>query len=194
MDVVVGEVVGPDRGRLVARRAGRRGRAPRAPVRSTRAPVLADPAGAADLDAVDRDVRAVGVEGGPGRADGGQDAAPVGVVAEDRALEEVVAGDRRGPPRGASASAAPAAPRWRCRGAAPSASAMSWRARSAQTAVTASVSSPRSTATPEAPEASSEDGVVGRLAAVGVDPVEGRRGRGPQGRVELGRARRRRRW
>ena len=38
----------------------------------------------------------VRVEGGAGRADRGEHPAPVGVVAEDRALEQVVAGDRPG--------------------------------------------------------------------------------------------------
>ena len=78
------------------RRAGRRARAPPAPARSTTARSAPTSAGAAHPDAVHRHVQGCGLEGGPGRADGGEDAAPVGVVAEDRALEEVVAGDGAG--------------------------------------------------------------------------------------------------
>ena len=155
VDVVVGEVVGPDRRGLGRRRAGRRRRGPRAGVRSTRRAVLAHAAGAAHLDAVDGDVERGGSKAARGGADGGEDAAPVGVAAEDGALEQVVAGDRRGRPRARRHSSRPSAPRSRCRGAAPSASAMSCRARSAHTAVTASVSSSASGVTPEAPEASS---------------------------------------
>ena len=92
MDVGVGEVVGPDRGPLgpgleVDRHADlarlevdRRGV-------GVRGGLLADP------DAVDRDVEVGGVEGRVRGADGGEHAAPVGVVAEHRGLEEVAAGD-----------------------------------------------------------------------------------------------------
>jgi hypothetical protein len=55
--------------------------------------VLADTPGLADLDAVHGDVERVRVEGSVRGTDGGEDAAPVGVGAEDRALEEVVARD-----------------------------------------------------------------------------------------------------
>ena len=55
--------------------------------------VLADAAVLADPDAVDGDVEPVGLEGGVGGADRGQHPAPVGVLAVDGALEEVVAGD-----------------------------------------------------------------------------------------------------
>ena len=60
----------------------------------------------ADPDAVHRDVEVGGVEGGPRRADAGEDAAPVGVVAEDRGLEQVAAGDRLRPTSTASSSVA----------------------------------------------------------------------------------------
>jgi len=58
--------------------------------------VRAHSPGAAHLDAVHRHVEQVRVEGGTRRADGGQDPTPVGVVAEDGALEEVVACDGAG--------------------------------------------------------------------------------------------------
>ena len=95
MDVVVGEVVGPDRDGLVP------GVQVDEDVHLARGEVdegavLAHAARAAHLHAVDRDVELVRVEGSPGRAHGGEHAAPVGVVAEDRALEQVVAGDRPG--------------------------------------------------------------------------------------------------
>ena len=87
-----------------------------------------------------------------------------------------------------SASSTEAAPRtsmamswW-----APSASATSWRARSAQTTVTASVSAGGSTSTADAPDAMQEHRVVGRLAAVGVDAVEGRERRRAQRLVHGG--------
>ena len=53
---------------------------------------VADRAAAADRDAVDRDVDLVGLERGVGGADRGEHPAPVGVVAEQRRLEQVVAG------------------------------------------------------------------------------------------------------
>jgi hypothetical protein len=50
--------------------------------------------GAAQTHAVEADVDGVRVEGCLGRADRGEHAPPVRVVAEDRRLEQVVAGDR----------------------------------------------------------------------------------------------------
>ena len=48
----------------------------------------------ADLHAVEGDVDAVRLEVSAGGADRREHPAPVGVLAEDRALEEVAAGDR----------------------------------------------------------------------------------------------------
>src|SRR4051794_20220295 len=59
---------------------------------------IADRAAPADGDAVDGDVDAVGLERGVGGADRGEDPAPVGVVTEQRGLEQVVA--RAGPAGG----------------------------------------------------------------------------------------------
>src|SRR5882757_10306863 len=88
----MGEVVGPDRGGVLA------GVQLDTDVHSSAGQVdeLARVAGralAADGDAVDGDVQVVRVEGSARRTDGGEDASPVGVVAEQRALEQVVPGD-----------------------------------------------------------------------------------------------------
>ncbi len=80
--------------RRCRRHAGRPRCATSRPVRSTRSRGVAGRPAATHLDAVDGDVEVVGVEGGRGRADGGQHPAPVGVVAEQRALEQVVPRDR----------------------------------------------------------------------------------------------------
>ena len=67
---------------------------------------------------------------------------------------------------------------------APSASPISWRARSSQTARTASANSSYSGRDSGGAGGEQQHGVVGGHAAVGVDPVEGGTGRGAQRRVE----------
>src|SRR5699024_195451 len=96
VDVVVGEVVGPD-GHLVG--AGVQVDLDphvAAPEVDERA-VLAHTAPAAHRDAVDRHVELVRLEGGRRRADGREHPPPVGALAADRALEEGAAGDAPGP-------------------------------------------------------------------------------------------------
>ena len=97
VDVGVGQVVGPDGGASaspalrstidVHLAAGevdqRRGPRPAPPARQTQTPFIATSS-------------VGGVEGGRGGADRGEHPAPVGVVAEDRALEQVAAGDAAG--------------------------------------------------------------------------------------------------
>ena len=154
--------------------------------RSTSVAVLADAAARADPHAVDRDVEPVRVEGGPGGADRGEHPAPVGVVAEDGALEQVVAGDRAADLDGVVLGRPRARPRSRCRGWRPRRRAMSCRARSAHTAVSASANS--SCVRGDAGGAGGEQRarVVGRHAAVGVDPVEGGAGGRAERLVERG--------
>ncbi len=181
VDVGQGQVVGPDgrggrAGVQVDRDVRRRGRTGRPLERSSPAPPARQ-----TQHAVDRDVELVGLERGAGGADGGQDPAPVGVVAEERALEQVVAGDRPadldrvglGRPRRRTSIAMSLV--------APSASASSCRARSAQSRVDRGGELRRRRASrPDAPLASSST-----VSLVDMQPSESTRskvtrGGGPQ--------------
>ncbi len=92
MDVGVGEVVGPDGGPFDA---GLQvdGDADLAAAQVDQRAVLGRRGVAADPDAVDGDVEVGRVERGGGGADGGEDAAPVRVLAEDGRLEQGGPGD-----------------------------------------------------------------------------------------------------
>ena len=94
VDVVVREVVGEDRRLGVADVAGRSARASRGGVRSTSSRGRSGPPAWHTRTPFIADVDVVRVELGIRRADRREHAAPVGVVAEDRGLEEVVARDR----------------------------------------------------------------------------------------------------
>ena len=59
-------------------------------------PILPEAARASDLNPIHDDIQRGRVENGRSGADGGEHPAPVGVVAEDRTLEEIVAGNRPG--------------------------------------------------------------------------------------------------
>ena len=116
----------------------------------------------------------------------GEHPSPVGVLAEDGGLEQVVAGDAAAHlDRLVLADAA-----WRTVMAiswsAPSASVSSCIARSVQAWVSAAVKSSGVGVMPLAPLAMHGDGVVGGHAAVGVEPVEGDPGRRAQRGVEVG--------
>ena len=151
------------------------------PDMSTRRTILGRRAVPAHPDPVDRDGERVGVEGRSRRARRGQDPAPVRVLAVDGALEEVAARDGATDldccvlVRALTTSI-------RMSLLAPSASAISWRARSAQTASTALGEVVGSRARRPSARCQQQDGVVGRHAAVGVDAVERLAGGGPQRR------------
>ena len=129
-----------------------------------------------------------------GGADRGEDPAPVRVVAEQRGLDQVVAGDR---PADLDRVVL-ARPRRRTSMAislvAPSASASSCWARSWQAAVTAAVSSAGVGSIAGRAAGQQQHGVVGGHAAVGVEPVEGDPGGRAQRRVQRRRRRPPRRW
>ena len=147
--------------------------------------VVTDASGPADLDAVHRHVEGGRVEGGPGRADGREHPPPVGVVAEDGALEEVVArhrprdlervvdADRRahldGDVVGGALGVSDELPR-----------EVGTHRRQGGRQLVAAHRDPRR------PGGEHDDRVVGRHARVGVDPVEGDGRRRAQGRVEVG--------
>jgi len=95
VDVVVGEVVGPHR------RGGSSGVQVDDQVQVARGEIhqraiLTDSADTAYLYAVHPHAQPGWIEGGPSRTDGSEHPAPVGIVAEDRTFEEVVARDRAG--------------------------------------------------------------------------------------------------
>src|SRR5439155_23206142 len=97
VDVLGRQVVGPDRGGGVAG-VQVHGDGDVAAGEVDLGAVLGGGAGPADPYAVHRHVELVGFEAGAGGADGGEHAAPVGVVAVQGAFEQVVAGDRAADP------------------------------------------------------------------------------------------------
>ena len=164
------------------------------PLRSTLDRSSAGRAAPADPHAVDRDVDLVRLERGRRRADRGEDPAPVGVVAEERGLDQVVAGDRPADlDRVVLAGRAGDLDRDVLRGALGVGEQLRGqvaadggdRRRSAPPAVGS---------IPDGAAGQQQHRVVGRHAAVGVDPVERDPGRRPQRLVERRRRRPPRRW
>src|SRR5262249_19125830 len=95
VDGAGGEGVGPGCGRLVPRvQVDKHVDLPAGQVDLVR--VVTGRAALANPHAVHRDVDLVRIERGGGGTNRGEDPAPVRVVAEERALDQVVAGDRPG--------------------------------------------------------------------------------------------------
>src|SRR5665647_2067807 len=93
VDVVVGQVIGPDGRRLLpCVQVHHDVHLPSQHV--DQRSVLADPSRSAHLYSVDGHVQGRRLKRGPSRPDRREDTAPVRVAAEDRTLEQVVAGDR----------------------------------------------------------------------------------------------------
>ena len=185
MHVVVREVVGPDRGGRPRRRAGRRRRAPRGAVRSTSVRSSPTPPARQTCTPFMVTSRAAGSKAAAVVPTAASTRPQLGSLPNTAHLNRLLRATARAT---SSASSTDAAERtstamswW-----APSASATSWRASDGadlghgiRQVVGADL---------DARGAGGEqhDGVVGRHAAVGVDPVEGRRRRAPQHGVEVG--------
>ena len=115
VDVVVGEVVGPDGRGRVARRGGRPRRAPRGGARSTRSRSSPTPPARHTWTPLIATSSASGSNAARVVPDGREDPAPVGVAAEDGGLEQVAAGDGPADLDGVLRRSPPGRPRSRCR-------------------------------------------------------------------------------
>ena len=186
VDVVMGQVVGPDGGRLGTGVRGRRGRATSRAVRSTRARSSPTPPERHTWTPFIVTSRAAGSKAARVVPTAARTRPQLGSLPKIAHLKRLLRATERATSSASSTLAAPTtsmAMSWE----APSASAMSCRARSEQTAVRASVELAPIDGHAGGARCQYDDGVVGRHARVGVDAVEGDGRCGAQRGVEVDR-------